>query len=1293
MNKYLECHELLAVDVINDILESDDELKKYIYTSFQNMLNKHYDVMMDMVNGFKLKNCFTKKNMSQDLDKITFSSVFKNCVDKFYRVLKRADCETLRLFGKLMDTIPHEKKSAFFLTKLRKTLKQKGGKVIINGTTTTVVEDEVIQGMGIKGAISSFLKNIINYKDPGQFDDSTKNLFRMLHTLYSNNMNIFVIVMSKIMKKLYGTDFKYANERNEKFKPTKSDNLKSSEKIISRVTSHNSVPIADSVTALELRGEEAKEGASGEKGVESGKTRGGYYNKLDKILKEKKRVNFQKENAEKLITEGEIRILELIMKEVEKTNMNDEMIKKFEDQRFKANIALSKPQSRVVQSGGGMYEMDNRNFNIIYENYSPIAESIVNKLDDFVTKLNKNQGFQSLKKSFDFGSLDEIIGAMGSMISTGLEAPTIYMNMASDVMSVFNDNLSSVIQDTPDEKEERDKKTITKFNFYKSNITEFVAVLTSILEELHIPEGADYEIYRSKQSEIKSTSGYSARTNVSSTNSPSNSPNVESDTSPPPPTQKIEEAPPKTLSTFFNQKRAEFESKIYDKLTKERKEEPEKKLYDIINRQEGYLPPEEKKIKILFDLFDLSSQLKKTIDELAGSQDGTQDGTRDINIVLGMPKISESMEYLKNYLIANRASIMDTTWDDDLEIGVAKAKLATNKEGRSNVKLQAKQTARDLKDSFNKISADTSEKYGNFMSQYNQKGDKRRTETAGGGSDIGKILAVALFKTMKKLSDKNIPRKVILETFEKIEPISIDEPNTLSPISPTINTPTTPIVSITPITTSTSSVSSAPITPITPITTSSPSSPIATSSPSAPSSPITTTDYNGALVLLIHNEDVILLHDTAFSSNPNYGWSIPGGKRKPGDSIALTAQKELFEETKGLLYIDEKYFRKAENAGMYSDFEVSCGSDGMKMRRCYFIDIVSDFDIKLYSFKKFSDGDFNETIGICKIPLSEFTKNSVSGFKVNGGALENITLNISDITNRSMTAIRKYSDGFKIKAKRFTDETIPHPPDIVVVYVGSPEKPVLPVATAPVTPAPVTPAPVTPAPTILNGTTKPIEYKITMCVGTSLDSGNIKVNNKLVDRERTNVKIVESRESVVSILNSKTGTTGVVLFIYGYPGDDGTKGSQKVINMWDKKSSENFKRDISFTNKGEVDKMCDIYNKYDKAWFIGNQSLFQSSPMMNVKTNLVFTIIPFTSDNCSTETTEEQTVCIKMDSNDEKFKDYSSLFASLVALDRNNCEKVVIPCSTEENIKYTNKSLGRIFVYKFDNIKEVILTF
>ena len=84
--------------------------------------------------------------------------------------------------------------------KLRKHLKKfgkpkKGGKVIINGTTTTEVgDDHNIQGVGIKGAISSFLKNIINYENPGEFDDSTQNLFRMLHTLYSNNMNIFVIL-------------------------------------------------------------------------------------------------------------------------------------------------------------------------------------------------------------------------------------------------------------------------------------------------------------------------------------------------------------------------------------------------------------------------------------------------------------------------------------------------------------------------------------------------------------------------------------------------------------------------------------------------------------------------------------------------------------------------------------------------------------------------------------------------------------------------------------------------------------------------------------------------------------------------------------------------------------------------------------------------------------------------------------------------------------------------------------------------------------------------------------------
>lgn len=915
------CHELLAVVVINDILDSNDELKKYIYISFQNMLNKHYDVMMDMVNDFNFKNCFSKKTMSQDLDKITFSSEFKSCVEKFYLLLQKADCETLITFGKIMNTLPHEKKSATFLVKLRKLIqsKQKGGKVLINGTNMTKFNDnEVIQGMGIKGAISSFLKNIVDYENPGEFDDSTKNLFRMLHTLYSSNMNIFVIVMAKIMKQLYGTSFKYASGKNEEFKMDHYESRKKrdDDTIESRVKANKDSYENEDVTNARSKINDANK----DKYISHVTPHsGGYYRTLDKMLKGKEEKN--KESAEELIKRGERRILELIMKEIKGKNITDEDIEKMEDLRVKATVALSKPnKSRIEelvntkQSGGTMKDTDTANFDIIYEKYGPWADKIINQLNQFVVELNNNEGFISLSNKFKLSSINGAVDTLGSMISEALIAPTIYMDMATGVMGVFNDNFNSAIQNSHDENEAQNKKLVEKFNFYDKNINEFVDVLVDIISKLSIPDGPKFEEYKKDQEKILKDTGTNLKSTSSSSSSswlPSFSSSNPEKPNPEKPTYKIPGNPqspeptgPKTLKNLFNTKRDEYESKVYDQATKTAKVTAETELYDIINRKQGQLPPEEKRLSILLHLYDLSSQIKKKIQEIKGS--GEETVAVEVSIVGEMPKITKSMEELKTYLIANKASIMDTTWDDQFEISAAKAKLATNEESQTNAKSQVKQMLRDTKSTVSGIGKEASKQYSDFNTQLS---NKMKGKMRGGGQSIGENLAVGLFNALKetlKEGGKIPTKKQFQQYFE--ESVKASGPSEQS-VSKGRSIP----------------ISSTP---------------------------------NGAFVMITFQDYFIYVFDKMFDvdKNPPGKWTFPGGKQENDDSLAFTATKELFEETKGLLLIDEDIFIKAERAGAFTDdIYVPEKSKNVK-KRCYYINITGNFDI--YTFI----GNYNQNL-------------------------------------------------------------------------------------------------------------------------------------------------------------------------------------------------------------------------------------------------------------------------------------------------------------------------------------------
>ena len=930
MSKYLKCHELLAVDVINDILDS--ELKKYIYISFQNILNKHYDVIMDIANEFKLKNCFSKKTMSQDLDKITFSSEFKSCVEKFYRLLQKSDCETLIIFGKLMNTVPHEKKSAAFLIKLRKLIqtKQKGGKVIINGATTTQVDDGIIQGMGIKGAVSSFLKNIVDYENPGKFDASTQNLFRMLHTLYSSNMNIFVIVMAKIMKQLYGTSFQYANGKDEEFKMDHYEPKQNARKAINDADKNNyGEKIFTQVTP----------------------SKGGYYKTLEKMMSEKKEKN--KESVEELINRGERRILELIMKETEK----NEDIEKMEDYRIKAMIALSKPnKSRIEeliktkQSGGNMIQTDNANFEIIYEKYGPWADKIINDLNKFVVELNNNPGFISLSNKFQLSSIDGAVETLGNMISEALIAPTIYMDMATGVMSVFNDNFNSAIQSSNDETESQNKKIVDKFHFYEKNINEFVDVLVDIISKLNIPDDPEFEEYKKKQEKITDqTSGVSSSSSSSSFSSkkPSEKPLYKIPENP----QEVEPTGPKTLKNLIDTKRSEYESKVYD----------------ILNRKPGHLPPEEKRLSILLHLYDLSSKIKKDIEETQGDQGDQGETALQVNIIENMPKITKSMEDLKTYLIANRASIMDTKWDDQMEITAAKAKLATNEESRANAKSQVKQMLRNTQSTMKEMGKKSSQQYSDF---------KRQLATKKGGGDpesIGDKLAVAFFNAVKSFGYPLPTREDFKKLFDqdKAERTKAEQAkqDNQSQLSKGVKNPTPKL-----------------------------------------------TKPNGAFVMITYDNNCILVYDTTFDDGKGK-WTFPGGGCEKNDSLPLTASKELFEETKGLILIGVNIFQQAEKKRAYKDVAVTLrNTKKREMKRCYYINItIMNHGITLKDLlDNYKQGTidtydqsmqiaYNETTNICAYNIDN--KNTIN--VENRSSSE--VVNKNTLTKRSTQAIDAFN--------------------------------------------------------------------------------------------------------------------------------------------------------------------------------------------------------------------------------------------------------------------------------------------
>ena len=186
----------MVIDVIRQALKGPE--KKFIYISFQNILNNHYDTVFDIIHHFKnitLKDVkefkvFQVKEMPQDLDKITFSTKYKKAVDKFYEMLSENSSDK---FCDLLDTLPHEKKSAIFLLKLKLRCRK-----MIGGDITDLDDDDAIEKAKKKGI-------------------TTRNMTRILHALYASTMDIFIILGDNLLKSTFKIKVPLESGKTNKF--------------------------------------------------------------------------------------------------------------------------------------------------------------------------------------------------------------------------------------------------------------------------------------------------------------------------------------------------------------------------------------------------------------------------------------------------------------------------------------------------------------------------------------------------------------------------------------------------------------------------------------------------------------------------------------------------------------------------------------------------------------------------------------------------------------------------------------------------------------------------------------------------------------------------------------------------------------------------------------------------------------------------------------------------------------------------------------------------------------------
>ena len=127
-----------------------------------------------------------------------------------------------------------------------------------------------------------------------------------------------------------------------------------------------------------------------------------------------------------------------------------------------------------------------------------------------------------------------------------------------------------------------------------------------------------------------------------------------------------------------------------------------------------------------------------------------------------------------------------------------------------------------------------------------------------------------------------------------------------------------------------------------------------------------------------------------------------GGKKEARDTILYTACRELFEESAGLIFINEN---DLENNSIYIDLK-----NDNKYYRSYFI-IINDIDITYYDknlekFKKFNFNPFTETHGIKLMNLNNI---DLDDNKIKMTSIDNYKLALgSRLTHIIKRILKKY---------------------------------------------------------------------------------------------------------------------------------------------------------------------------------------------------------------------------------------------------------------------------------------------
>lgn len=178
----------------------------------------------------------------------------------------------------------------------------------------------------------------------------------------------------------------------------------------------------------------------------------------------------------------------------------------------------------------------------------------------------------------------------------------------------------------------------------------------------------------------------------------------------------------------------------------------------------------------------------------------------------------------------------------------------------------------------------------------------------------------------------------------------------------------------------------------------------------------------GAMVLLITNDFIFMVHDSLFSCTDiftgkvEHQWTLPGGARNGiAESLAMCASRELLEESRGLLFIPPPFFEQCELIGACHDIETHDG-----LRRVYALKLVGEmFDVSLFDRRRKPNASFNETGDCCLIKRVDFQTASYSlsadgiVHRVTNGAGGEASspLTIEQITRRAVNAIGSFARG------------------------------------------------------------------------------------------------------------------------------------------------------------------------------------------------------------------------------------------------------------------------------------------